>query len=94
MASYTIEKRTLPSGEFRYKCVVRQKAQGKIIYNQSKTFRKKAQADTWGKKEVSKLDDARVTEFKKVVTLSTLLNMYFENQDLWNATGRTKRYVI
>jgi hypothetical protein len=29
-----------------------------------------------------------------VVSLGELLNMYFEDADLWAATGSTKRYVI
>jgi len=94
MASYNIEKRTLVSGDYRYKCIVREKSKGKIIHNQSKTFRKKVLAESWGKKQVNALEEASITEFKKVVTLGALLNMFFEDADLWNATGRTKRYVI
>ena len=94
MASFTIEKRTLSSGEFRYKCVVREKSKGKIIHNESKTFSKRVLAESWGKKRVGDVEQARVTGSKKVVTLGTLLSMYFENNELWNATGRTKQFVI
>jgi integrase len=94
MASYTIEKRTLSSGALRYKCVVREKAKGKIIHNESKTFSKRLLADSWGKKQINAIEQARVTDSKKIVTLGTLLNMFFEDADLWAATGRTKRYVI
>ena len=44
MASYNIEKRRLASGDYRYKCVVREKSKGKIIHNESKTFSKKNQS--------------------------------------------------
>ncbi|MBQ4844414.1 site-specific integrase [Pseudoalteromonas sp. MMG005] len=94
MASFTIEKRKTASGEPRYKCIVREKSKGKIIHNESKTFRKNQLAESWGKKRVGELESARVTEIKNTVTLGTLLNMYFENHDLWNRTGRTKQYVI
>ena len=91
MAGFRIEKRKIASGELRYKCIVREKSEGKIIHNESKTFSTKALADTWGKKRVYELQTRRVTEKKSVVTL---LNLYYENHDLWNNTGRTKRYVL
>lgn len=94
MAGFTIEKRKLSSGEQRYKCVVREKSKGEIIHNESKTFSTKALAESWGKKRVHEIESERVTEKKHTVTLGTLLNMYFENHDLWNKTGRTKQYVI
>ena len=94
MASYNIEKRRLASGDYRYKCVVREKSKGKIIHNESKTFSKRVLAESWGKKQVNDIEQSRVTETKQAVTLGTLMNMYFENHDLWNATGRTKQFVI
>ncbi|MBE0369217.1 site-specific integrase [Pseudoalteromonas aurantia] len=94
MASFTIEKRKTSAGEPRYKCIVREKSKGKIIHNESKTFRKNQLAESWGKKRVGELEASRVTEIKNTVTLGTLLNMYFENHDLWERTGRTKQYVI
>ncbi len=94
MASYTVEKRRLASGEYRYKCVVREKSKGKIIHNESKTFSKRVLADSWGKKQVNAIEQSRVTETKEAVTLGTLLMMYYENHELWNATGRTKQFVI
>lgn len=94
MASYNIEKRKLVSGDFRFKCVVREKSKGKIIHNESKTFSKRVLAESWGKKQVGIIEESRVTELKLTVTLGTLLNMYFENNELWHATGRTKQFVI
>lgn len=94
MASYNIEKRKLVSGDLRYKCVVREKSKGKIIHNESKTFSKRVLADSWGKKQVNNLEEARVTDKKITVTLGKLLLMYFEDADLWAATGRTKQFVI
>ncbi|WP_022945385.1 site-specific integrase [Pseudoalteromonas ruthenica] len=93
MASYTIEKRKLKSG-FSYKCNVRHKERGRIIHNENKTFSKRALAETWGKNKVNSIEESLVNDLKKVVTLGTLLNMYYENHDLWNNTGRTKRFVI
>lgn len=94
MAAFNIEKRKLVNGDFRYKCVVREKSKGNIIHNESKTFSKKVLAEAWGKKQVGIIEQARVTDFKEVVTLGTLLTMFFNDHDLWAATGRTKQYVI
>lgn len=94
MASYNIEKRRLASGDYCYKCIVREKSKGKIIHNESKTFSKRVLAGSWGKKQVNDIEQSRVTKTKQAVTLGTLMNMYYENHDLWNATGRTKQFVI
>ena len=93
MASYNIEKRRLASGGYHYKCVVREKSKGKIIHNESKTFSKRVLADSWGKKQVNDIEQSRVTETKHAVTLGTLMNMYYENHDLWNATGCTSDLI-
>ena len=94
MAFYAIEKRKNAKGDIRYKCRVREKFQGEIIHNESRTFSTKTLADAWGKKQVLKLESEKVSDRKESVSLGTLLNMYFENHDLWNKTGRTKQYVI
>ena len=94
MASFNIKKRHLALGNYRYKCVVREKSKGKIIHNESKTFSKRVLAESWGKKQVNDIEQSRVAETKQAVTLGPLMNMYYENHDLWNATERTKSFVI
>ncbi len=94
MASFTIEKRAKANGDFSYRCSVRVKESGKIIHRESKTFSKKEVARTWGKTRCDALERDGVTNKHKTVSLGALLNMYFEDHDLWSATGRTKRSVI
>ncbi|MCL1123291.1 site-specific integrase [Shewanella surugensis] len=94
MASYSIEKRKKADGSFSYRCGIIVKKSGKIIHREQKTFSKKALAVTWGKNRCAYLEENDVLEINKVITINELLNLYFENHDLWNATGTTKRYVI
>ncbi|OBT22526.1 hypothetical protein BCT42_02185 [Vibrio lentus] len=49
MASYSIEKRTLASGESRYKATVTVKHRSKIAQRFSKTHKKKTLATAWAK---------------------------------------------
>ncbi|WP_052878628.1 hypothetical protein [Vibrio coralliirubri] len=50
MTSYSIEKRTLASGESRYKATVTVKHRSKIAQRFSKTHKKKTLATAWAKK--------------------------------------------
>jgi integrase len=94
MASMTITKREKANGDFSYRCSVRVKKNGVIIHNEAKSFSKKELAKTWGKIKKDAIELDGVIKKDKVVTIGELLNMYFEDVDLWTATGRTKRYVI
>ncbi|CZF83655.1 MULTISPECIES: tyrosine-type recombinase/integrase [Grimontia] len=93
MASFSVETRKLASGELRFKATVIVKKSGKIIHRESKTFRKKALAQTFGKKRVNELEENGVRS-TKAVSLGELIDMFMLEADLWNNTGRTKRYVI
>lgn len=94
MASVTIDKREKANGEFSYRCTVRVKKNGAIIHRESKTFSKKEFAKTWGKIKKEAIELSGITKQDKIVTLAELLDMYINDFDLWNGTGRTKRYVI
>jgi hypothetical protein len=48
MASFTIEKRTKANGDFSYRCKIVVKQKNAIIHRESKTFRKKELARTYG----------------------------------------------
>ena len=93
MASFTIEKRNKANGETRYRCKVRLKKSGAIIHTESQTFSKKELAANWGKLRCEALDNGTLS-FPQTVSLGTLLTLYYENNELWENTGRTKRYVI
>jgi len=93
MASFTIEKRTKSNGDFSYRCKIVVKQNNAIIHRESKTFRKKELARTFGKKRIQEIENEELG-IKKSVTLGELLDLYIEDRLLWDNTGRTKRYVI
>jgi integrase len=93
MASFTIEKRTKANGDFSYRCKVVVKQKNAIIHRESKTFRKKELARTYGRKRVQEIENDEIG-IKKTIPLSALLDLYFEDVHLWEKTGRTKQYVI
>lgn len=93
MASFSIKKRTLKSGESRFTVDVVVKNRSVIIHRESKTFRKKEHARTYGTKRVRELEDP-YSAMQKSVPLSVLLDKFMEEPDLWDKTGRTKQYVI
>ena len=94
MASYNIETRKLKNGELRFKVTVVVKKDSRIIHRESKTLKKKALAKSYGMKRVSELETEGVLNKLKSVSLGVLLDLYMHDRDLWNNTGRTKRYVI
>ncbi|OEF04931.1 site-specific integrase [Vibrio crassostreae] len=94
MASYTIETRKLKSGEPRFKVTIIVKKNSRIIHRESKTLKKKALAKAFGKKRVAELEAQGVLNQPKTVPLSVLLDLFMTERDLWDNTGRTKRYVI
>lgn len=93
MASFSIQKRTLTSGELRFKVTVTVKKSGKIIHRVAKTFRKKELARTWGKKQVQEIEENGLFT-SKAVSIGELLDRFIDERDLWDNTGRTKQYVI
>ncbi|MCP4985536.1 MAG: site-specific integrase [Colwellia sp.] len=93
VASLHIEKRSKANNKFSYKATIIIKSSGKIIHRESKTFSKKELARTWGKNRLHDIETQGIG-INKAVPIGELLNMYFENQELWDNTGRTKRYVI
>jgi integrase len=93
MASFTITKRKKANGDFSYRCGIVVKKNSAIIHRESKTFRKKELARTYGKKRIQEIENNELG-IKKTVSLAELLDLYIEDIHLWKKTGRTKRYVI
>ncbi|PCD85419.1 site-specific integrase [Vibrio mediterranei] len=93
MASFSIKKRTLKSGESRFTVDVVVKKNSAIIHRESKTFRKKEFARTYGTKRVRELENPDSAQ-QKSVPIYVLLDKFMEEPDLWDKTGRTKQYVI
>lgn len=94
MASYSIETRKLKSGELRFKVTVVVKKDSRIIHRESKTLKKKALAKSYGMRRVAELESEGVLNRPKSVPLAVLLDSFMAEPELWNRTGRTKRYVI
>lgn len=92
MASFSIKTRKLTNGENRFTVDIVVKKNSKIIHRESKTFRKKDLARSYGIKRASELENP--LEIKKSVPLYVLIDMYINDRDLWDKTGRTKQYVI
>ena len=93
MASLSIEKRVLANGELRFKAVIIAKNKGVIIHRESKTFKKKELARTWGKKQTQALEEFGINRHK-TCSLGALLDNFMNDRHLWDNTGRTKQYVI
>lgn len=93
MASLSIETRTLANKEKRFKAVVIVKNKGVIVHRESKTFKKKELARTWGKNKTNELEEFGVVGYK-TCSLAHLLDKFMNDRFLWDNTGRTKQYVI
>jgi len=93
MASFTIIKRLKANGDYSYRCQVVVKKDNTIIHRESKTFRKKEIARTYGNNRLHEIENEEIG-IGKVIHLSALLDLYIEDKHLWESTGRTKRYVI
>lgn len=99
MASSTITKRKNKDGTHSYRVGIVIKNNGEIIHREYKTFSEKKYqnakklANTYASNRLQEIE-LQGLGHKKVVTLSTLLDLYMEDRHLWDNTGRTKQYVI
>ncbi|MEI6896027.1 MAG: site-specific integrase [Psychromonas sp.] len=93
MASFSITKYTLLSGESRYKVTVTVKHKSLIIHRESKTFKKKLLATTFGKNRVADLEENGINSVTSC-SIGTLIDKYMNDKDLYDTDGRTKRMCI
>ncbi len=93
MASFSIQTRTLTSGELRFKASVVVKKNGSIIHRVSKTFKKKELARTWGKNTTQALEEEGINKHK-TCTIGELIDKFMSDRFLWDNTDCTKQYVI
>ncbi len=94
MASYTVETRKLQNGESRFKVTIIVKKNSAIIHRESKTFKKKSLAKSFGIKQVAEIEANGLKKNLKTSTLAVLLDLFINDRDLWDNTGRTKQFVI
>jgi integrase len=93
MASLSIETRKLANNELRFKAVIIVKNKGSIIHRESKTFKKKELARTWGRNKTQELEEFGINKYKTCL-IGDLLDKFINDRFLWDSTGRTKQYVI
>ncbi|OYD25429.1 tyrosine-type recombinase/integrase [Oceanimonas baumannii] len=95
MASFTVEKRKTAAGVIRYRCIVRVKKDKAIVYQESRTFGKLADARTWGKAMVSHIETQGIPgQAPDMPTIRELIAMYQQDPDISKKIGRTKGYVL
>tara|TARA_R110002033_G_scaffold47816_1_gene93433 strand:- start:1548 stop:2612 length:1065 start_codon:yes stop_codon:yes gene_type:complete len=93
MAYFVIDQRARANGTIRYKCTVRVKQKGKIVYSDHRTFSKLAPAESWAKKEVGNLESNGVPNPQAgVIPLRELIAKYIDDPQI--TFGRTKLYVL
>lgn len=95
MASYTVERRKTAAGVIRYRCIVREKKNSKVVYQKSRTFGKLADARSWGRRLTSQIEVSGVPgQAVKVPTVRELIHMYQSDPNIGKKIGRTKRYTL
>lgn len=93
MAFYKVEARPKADGTNRYKCTVRVKQKGKIVYSEYKTFTKNAAAESWAKERVGDLERNGVPNSgTQKTSLTHLIGQYLSDPHV--KLGRTKKYVL
>lgn len=93
MASMHIEKRTRANGEVRYRTTIIVKERGKIVHRVNKTFTKKAHAQTWGKNQITEIEQLGVNACRPA-TIGRLIELYQDERDIWDNLGRTTKITI
>ncbi|MFC0117544.1 tyrosine-type recombinase/integrase [Pseudoalteromonas xiamenensis] len=94
MASYTIEKRKTSKGLMRYRCVVRVKQGNDVLYRESRTFGKKADAKSWGTALVIQLERKGLPNNNEIPTIRELILLYLNNPHTAGTIGRSKLYGL
>jgi len=93
MASVYIEKRTRADGEVRYMAQVRVKRRRRVIYSESRTFAKKANAEKWARRLAVELDARHgLGDYRDHArtTVGGLIDRYLVEVRALRPMGRTK----
>jgi len=94
MSSHYVEKRKRADGTTKYRCKVVVKEKGKVIHQESKTFDKKAYANTWGLRRRSEIDLNGISRPVENVAVGELIKKYLADPKLGNELRRTKRKCL
>ncbi|WP_037428029.1 site-specific integrase [Shewanella sp. POL2] len=95
MAFYVIDPRQRADGTPRYKCTVRVKQKGKIVYSDHRTFTKQAPAEAWGKQRVAEIETNGFEDnAKPKLTLGDVITKAIADTNIDASIGRSKRYCL
>lgn len=95
MASYSIQKRDKADGTSKYRCLIRVKKKGKILYTEQRTFTKKLTADTWGKERVVEIEKNGFEDQESdIPTLGEIIIKALNDPNIDNIIGRSKRFCL
>ncbi len=96
MAFFQVEKRTSnKTGAVTYKCSIRVKSKGKLLYSEYRNFSKAQAANAWGKVRVAEIEVNGIPSDKaELPTLQTLIKRCFEDESIDATIGRSKRYGL
>ena len=92
----TIVRRKRKDGSIAYRAQVRIKRKGKIVYHESRTFDRRASAESWARRLEIELEKPGAIEARKLsgITVGELIARYIDEVDPIKPIGRTKRYVL
>ena len=96
MAYFQVEKRTSnKTGVVTYKCSIRVKSKGKVLYSEYRNFSKAQAANAWGKTRVAEIQVNGIPNEKaELPTLQALIKRCFEDESINSTIGRSKRYGL
>ncbi len=95
MASLNVEKRKRANGKMSYRAIIRVKKSGKIIHQESKSFREDKLAKEWGKRRRNIIESefASGQPAKRVCSIGEMIDRYISDDRLWEKAKRSRRYV-
>ena len=84
------------NGSTVYKAIVRKKKNGKVIFSESKTFKRKSTAESWANRLEVALEKPGGIESRKLSNIKTgeLIQKYIDYVDNLKPIGRSKRFSL
>ncbi|HMM77426.1 MAG TPA: tyrosine-type recombinase/integrase [Gammaproteobacteria bacterium] len=78
-----------------YRVQIRVKSKSKVVYTQTKSFKKKAAAESWAKRRVIELEEVAPSDRQAdSVTVGSMIGRYIKEYAELSGFGRTKRAAL
>ena len=91
----TITERKKQDGSISYTAQIRIKRGGKVVYQQSKTFTRRALARAWADRRESELQrPGALEQIAPQITIAELIHKTVEHLETIRPLGRTKRFTL